>query len=289
MRIAATLAVLVALVVAGCGGGGSGTSAPSLAEAATKSSNVRSMKFDMSMAMRTLQLSEPVTMTASGASDNASHRVQMTIDMSSFASTLGGSTGTNPADWKGKEVGDLSNGRLVVYMSLPFLTKLMPTGKPWIKMDLSAAGQRLGIDLSQFTSLSANPAQLLDWLRATSGTITKIATERVDGVQTTHYHATIDLRKYPNLVPPARRAAMRRAVDAMRRLAHVSTFPVDAWVGNDGLVRKLHVEISETIRGQTLAMSSTLRFHDFGTPVTVSLPPPSRTLDLSKAIGGRIP
>ncbi|HZC29334.1 MAG TPA: hypothetical protein VE269_06305 [Gaiellaceae bacterium] len=247
------------------------------------------MKFDLSMSTTTPQLSQPVTLSASGASDNANHRMRMKIDMSSFAATLGGSTGGNPKDWRGVEVGDAANGRLVVYMSLPFLTKLLPAHKPWIKMDLTAAGNRLGVDLSQFTSLSANPAQVLDWLRATSGTITKIGSERIGGVETTHYHATIDLRKYPNLVPPARRAAMRRAVAALTRVAHVSTFPVDAWVGDDGLVRKLHVAISETINGQTVGLRSTLRFHDFGTPVTVTLPPAAETFDLSKVGGGRIP
>jgi hypothetical protein len=291
MRLGAMTVALLALLAAGCGGGGgnsanSSNGPPSLAEAAAKSSSVRSMKFDMSMAMNFSQQPQPLTISANGVSDNANHRMQMTIDMSSFASRLGGTTATNPVDWRGKEIGDLSNDRFVVYMSLPFLTKLVPGGKPWIKMDLGAAGRQLGIDVSQLTALRANPAQLLDWLRATSGAITKIGSETVGGVATTHYHATVDLKKYPNLVPPHRRPATRRAVNAMIRLVHLRTFPVDAWVGNDGLVRKMHVEMNEAIAGQTIRMETTLGFHDFGTAVRIALPPASQTRDLSNLMGG---
>jgi hypothetical protein len=279
--------LLLAFVPAACGSTQS-FAPPSLAEAATKSSNASSMKFDMSMAFNSLQLTQPVAMTASGAADNAGHRMRMTIDMSKYASGVGGAA-TNPADWRGTEIADLSNGRLIVYMSLPFLRKLTPGGKPWIKMDLDAIGKRLGVDFSQLTNLSVNPAQMLDWLRATSGSITKIGAETVGGVQTTHYHATVDLAKYPRLVPPSRRAAMRRTVDALTKLAHVSRFPADAWVGADGLVRKLHVAIRETVGGQPLEVAVALRFHDFGTPVHVTVPPSSQTVDFSKLEAGGTP
>jgi hypothetical protein len=281
---ALALVVLAALPVA-CGG--SSLVAPSLAEAATKSSNAERMKFDMSMAMTTPQLTQPLTMTANGTADNAHHRMQMSIDMSKLAESVAGSAATSPADWQGKEVGVLSNGGFVVYMSLPVLTKLIRGAKPWLKMNLNEAVKKAGIDLSQFTNLTANPAQVLDWLRATSGTITKVGSEKVDGVQTTHYHATIDLRKYPKLVPPARRAAMKRAVHAMARVAHVTTFPADAWVGSDGLVRKMRVELHETVRGQRVGITSTVRFHDFGGPVTITLPPATETVDVSKLVGGQ--
>ena len=275
--------ILLALPLAGCGGGGS--QHVSLAEAATKSTKASSMKMDMAMAMTTPQLPQPVTMIATGAEDNASHRVRMNVDLSSLVSSLGGAAGTNASDFKGEEIADVSNGRLVIYMRLPFLTKLIPNSKPWIKIDLNAFGKRLGIDFSQFTSLSANPAQMVDWLRATSGSIDKVGSETVDGAETTHYHATIDLAKYPNLVPPARRGAMKRAVDALTKLTHVHTFPVDVWVGGDNLIRKLHIAFNETIKGQNFGNDMTMHFHDWGAPVSISLPPASQVLDLSKIAG----
>ena len=281
MRLVLVLVLgVLALPLSACGGGGS--QHVSLAEAATKSAKATSMKMNLAIAMSTPQLPQPVTMTATGAEDNANHRVQMNIDMSSLIEGLGAPNGVKASDFKGQEVGDLANGHLVIYMNLPFLSKSIPGGKPWIKIDLNAAGKSLGIDFSQFTSLSANPAQIVDWLRATSGSITKEATETLDGVQTTHYHATIDLSRYPNLVPPDRKAAMKRAVDTLIKVTHVHTFPVDAWVGSDRLVRKMRIKITETIKGQTFTNDMTMRFHDFGAPVNISLPPADQTVDVSK-------
>ncbi len=274
---------VASLALAACGGGGS--QHISLAQAATKSAAASSMKLDMTMAMTTPQLSKPLTLTATGVEDNTNHRAQINLDMSTFATSLSALGGKSPfkgADWKGQEIADFSNGHAVMYMNLPFLTKLIPQHKPWIKIDLSAVGKSVGLDFSQFTSLSSNPAQEMDWLRSTSGSIQKVGTETIDGVSTTHYYATIDLAKYPNLVPPARRAAMRQAVNSLVKLAHVSSFPVDAWVGDDGYVRKLRMSMNETIQGQGLGMDITMRFHDFGSPVNISLPPASQTLDATK-------
>jgi hypothetical protein len=268
--------------LAACGGGSQHIS---LADAATKSTTARSMKLDMTTAMSTPQLPQPVILTATGVEDNTTHRVQMNVDMSSLVGSLGAPRGVKQSDFKGQEIGDLANGHLVIYMNLPFMTKLIPGAKRWIKIDLNAFSKSLGIDFSQFTSLTANPAQMIDWVRATSGSITKVGSETVDGVQTTHYHSTIDLSKYPNLVPPARRAAMRRAVNALIKTAHVRTFPMDAWVDSDNLVRKLHLKFNETIKGQKIGMDMSMHFHDFGAPVSVSLPPADQTVDLSKIAG----
>jgi hypothetical protein len=270
--------LLVALPLSACGG----SQQISLADAATKSTSVPSMKMDMTTAMSTPQLPQPVILTATGAAENANHRVRMNIDMSSLVGSLGAPSGVKAADFKGEEIGDLANGHLILYMKLPFLTKLIPGRKPWIKFDLNSYGRSLGIDLSQFTSLSANPAQMIDWIRATSGSIEKVGSETIDGVPTTQYHATIDLSKYPQLVPANRRAAMKRAVDALIKTAHVRTFPMDAWVGDDKLVRKLRLKFAETVRGQKIALDMSMHFHDFGAPVNISLPPANQTVDLAK-------
>lgn len=271
--------LFLVLPLAACG---SGSHHVSLAEAATKSANQTSSKMEMTMSTSTPGLSKPLTMTASGAFDNVHHRGQMNIDMSSFASSLGsgGSALTNPANWKGAEVVDASGGHVIVYMNLPFFTKIVPGHKPWIKLDLSAIGKGMSIDFSQLTSLSSNPAQMVDWLRATSGSITKEGTESIDGVQTTHYRAIVELSKYPDLVPPDRRAAMRKTIDSLMNLAHVRTIPVDVWFGSDNIVRKLKMNFTETIRGQSLGLDMSMHFHDFGVPVSVQLPPASQTVDL---------
>jgi hypothetical protein len=295
MRRAFALVVL-ALPLAACGGNGGtsnvSSSVPALAQAATKSASASTLKIDLQMSETATGLAHPITMSATGVEDNTNHRVDMHLDMSSLAANLGGTVKqfSNPAEWQGEEIGDLSNGHFVMYMHLPLLSKLVPGGKPWIKFDLSAVGKSLGVNFSQLTQVSGDPGQTLDWLRSTSGAITDAGPETIDGVETTHYKASIDLAKYPNLVPLDRRAAVRRTINSLISLTGLRSFPVDAWISSDGLVRKLRMSFSEDVNGQQVTSDMTMRFHDFNAPVSISLPPAGQTLDVTKlALGAAKP
>jgi hypothetical protein len=214
--------------------------------------------------------------------------MSMRLDMSKLVSQLGsampGAMGS-AADWVGQEVADFGNGQAVVYLNLPVLAKVMPGGKPWIKVDLNAVGKQAGIDLSQFTQLGTDPSRMVDWLRTASGDVTTVGTEKLDGVDTTHYRATVDLSKYPDLVPADQREAVRKALDQLTRQAHISAFPVHVWVDRDGLVRQVRVVVTETIQGHTMNVMTTERFHDFGAPVDIRIPSSDQVTDISSMAG----
>jgi hypothetical protein len=289
---AAALAAL-ALVAAGCGSSsGSGIPAPPaaqggarfLASAATKSTATPSMKTDLTVTMLSSKLpGGRMDMTATGAIDNTNHRMNMKLDMSKFVAGIGGGAAAlgSASEWVGEEIGDFGGGRAVIYMRLPVLTKILPGGKPWIKVDLGQVGKRAGIDISQFTQFANDPTQMVDWLRAASGSVTTVGTEDVGGEPTTHYKATVDLDKYPDLVPPEQRDVMRKAVEQIKQAAHVSLFPMHVWVGKDGLVRQVRMVLTETIQGQTVNVVTSERFYDFGVPVNIALPPDSQATDIS--------
>jgi hypothetical protein len=298
MRVTAAAALAaLALVAAGCGSSSrSGIPAPPAAEggarflasAATRSTATPSMKTDLTVTMLSSQLpSGRIQMTATGALDNANHRMNMRIDMSKLVSQLGAAAGAlgSGNDWVGEEVGDFGDGRAIIYMRLPALTRVMPGGKPWIKMDLNALGTQAGIDLSQFTQLGTDPSRMVDWLRTVSGDVTTVGTEKLDGVDTTHYRATVDLSKYPDLVPADQREAVQRAIDQLTKAAHLSSFPVHVWVDEDGLVRQVRAVLTGTIQGQTVNIVTTERFYDFGTPVEIQLPAESQVTDISTLAG----
>jgi len=292
---AAALAAL-ALAAAGCGSSSvSGIPAsPSaqsgarfLASAATKSTATPSMKTDLTVTMLSSRLpGGRMEMSATGALDNQNHRMSMRLDMSKLASHLGaaGAMGS-AADWVGQEVADFSNGRAVIYLNLPVLAKVMPGGKPWIKVDLSAVGKQAGIDLSQFTQLGTDPSQMVGWLRTVSGDVTTVGTEQLDGVETTHYRATVDLSKYPDLVPAAQRETVRKAIDQLTKSAHLNSFPVHVWVDKDGLVRQIRAVLTESIQGQTMNVVTTERFYDFGAPVDIQIPSDDQVTDISSMAG----
>ncbi|HEY7694459.1 MAG TPA: hypothetical protein VH816_19140 [Gaiellaceae bacterium] len=293
-----TLAGLAAAVLLAAGCGSSDVAnvpdsvAPGarfLASAATKSTGTPSMKTDLTVTMLSSQLpSGRVEMTATGALDNENHRMSMRLDMSKLVAQLGsampgalGSTG----DWVGQEVGDFADGGAVVYLNLPVLSKVLPGGKPWIKMDLNAIGKQAGLDLSQLTQFSSDPSRMVDWLRTVSGKVDTIGTEQLDGVETTHYRANVDLSKYPDLVPADQREAVRHAIDQLTKAAHLSSFPVHVWVGKDGLVRQVRAVLTETVQGQTMNVVTSERFYDFGAPVDIQLPSADQVTDISSMAG----
>ena len=84
----------------------------------------------------------------------------------------------------------------------PWRTSKIPTfSKPWLKVNLAQAASAAGIPgLSSLASnpASTDPSQLLQYLRAVSGTVTKVGSESVNVVQTTRYHAQIDLDRVPD-------------------------------------------------------------------------------------------
>jgi hypothetical protein len=290
--IAIPAVALAAVLLAGCGSTsttpGSASVAPGasrfLASAVTKSTGTPSMKTQVTVTMLSSKLpGGRMDMTAGGALDNTNHRMDMQLDMSKFVAGLGAQAAAlgSPSDWVGEEVGDFAAGHAVIYMRLPVLTKLLPGGKPWIKVDLGEIGKRAGIDISQFTQFTTDPTQMVDWLRAASGPVTTVGTENVGGEPTTHYRTTIDLDKYPDLVPPEQRDLMRHAVDQIKKATHVSSFPMHVWVGKDGRVRQVRMVLTETVQGQTMNVVTSERFYDFGVPVNIALPPDSQVTDVS--------
>jgi len=285
----------LALVAAGCGSSSSSpaTSAPGgsdarfLASAAVKSTGTPSMKTALTVSMLSSKLpGGRVDLTADGALDNENHRMRMSLDLSKFATQFGGAAALgSAADWVGEEVGDFGGGRTVLYLRLPVLAKVLPGGKPWIKMDLARLGQQAGVDVSQFAQLGNDPSRMVDWLRAASDQVTTVGAEEIDGAETTHYRATVDLAKYPDLVPADQRDAVRKAIDSLTSATHLSSFPMHVWVDRDGLVRQVRAVVTQAVQGQTLNVVTSERFYDFGAPVAIQVPAAGQVTDVS-SLGG---
>ena len=83
----AALAVLIALaatalVVAGCG-----ATLDPVAQAATRTAGVSTLRFTMRMKVQTPTAATPVTLTATGAIDSAAQRLELKLDLSKLAAT----------------------------------------------------------------------------------------------------------------------------------------------------------------------------------------------------------
>lgn len=295
----AALLALVAALAAACGGGGGSvaTGEPigfrELARAATTSADAATGRFGFSMEMTLPGADEPFSFAGDGAFDTTASRASLTIDMSSFASLLdglvGGASGNggpgigDPDAWQIETVQD----GLVMYLRFPAVADELPAGKSWVRMDLREAGSTGGIDLEQLRQFtSSGPHEILDFLRAVSGEIETVGTEELRGVETTHYYAIVDLLRYEKLAPPAEREKLGSLLGEVVEQSGLGEIPVDVWVDERGLVRKLTMVFSATQPGTTeqATMSMSFELYDYGKDVEIALPPASEVVDAA-AVG----
>jgi len=271
----ALLGALCALALAACGGSAVSLEAQ-VAEAATTTTDAGSYRASFRLTMSGAG-GPSVSMTGDGLFDTRARVGRMTFDMGELGAAVGQDLGET----------DVVYARTAIFMRMPFLQQLRPGLKPWIKFDLERLAEQNGLDLGQLGQLQqADPAEALSYLRGVSGKVTEVGEERVRGVETTHYRMTVDLRNVVEQAPAAQRPEIRRAVDRVLRQTSVRTVPTDAWIGEDGLVRRLVVDY----RGMALAPGQQGRvrvateLYDFGVEVDVEEPPASATTDVQDLI-----
>jgi len=279
------LTLIAALALAGCGAKDSASLDP-VAEAAQNTAQISTMHMSMRGTMSVPGLDAPVAMTARGGFDNERKLGSMTMDMSDFAKAAAGTKLADPKLWRGEQVFDFGR-HPILYMRFPFMTQSLPGNKQWIRIDLQLVGEAMGMDFSQLMQgTQSNPAQQLDYLRAVSGDLKEIGTEQVRGIQTTHYRATVDLRKYPELVPEDQRESTQATIDQLVKLTGLTTYPVDVWVDSKQLVRRMAFDQSFKTGAGKMSMQMSVDYFDFGKPVEVLIPPRSQTADFSELIKG---
>ncbi len=280
----AAVAALVALaaVLAACGSSNTTASnaADKIAKAASASSASAGYKINLKLQVSSPGLPNPITGTGTGSFQTKEHAGSMSIDMNlgnspQITAALGGST---------LHMEEVING-LVIYLKFPaaIADKLSP-GKPWFKIDLSKAAASAGIPgLSSLTNnpASTDPTQLLQYLRAVSSSVSTVGSETINGVQTTHYRATIDLDKVPNAVPAANRSAAQQSIKAIETATGVHTLPVDVWIDGQNLVRRMSMTIKVSQSGQTANTQTTIDIPEYGPQPAPTIPPASQVTDFS--------
>lgn len=160
-----------------------------------------------------------------------------------------------------------------LYLRSPLFSRLLPQGKTWVSVHMQKLGAKLGADVGQLAQ--SNPADVLPALRK-AGSVHKLGTETIDGVETTHYQAVVDPTKLPGI--------------SAAKNVQITPFPVDAWVGtDDGLLRRLTMSETAAAGTQTAAVRWTMDLSNYGEQVTVTVPPAGDTLDLTNVATGTGP
>ena len=157
---------------------------------------------------------------------------------------------------------DGSHG-LVMYMRSPLFDKIVPTGK-WVKMDLEKLAKKEGVDLGAIMNANqADPSQSLHMLMASSDARVT-GSERIRGVQTTHYAFNIDLEKL---------AHDNKAFSQLKEATGSAFAPAQAWIDARGRVRRLAVTMSLGAQlGTPVTMTMTEDLYDFGVQTNITPP-----------------
>jgi hypothetical protein len=261
MRRLAVLAA-IALVAAGCGGGGTGGAGGSggdlIASAAAKSSQADSVKADFAIA------GSGVEGRGNGVFDKGGQGAgHLTMAVTSQGQTVTIET---------------VNVGSVVYMRSAVFSRLgLPAGKEWVRLDLGRLAKQNGVDLGSLLDSSPNPNGALAYLGGSTGNERKVGSEKVQGVPTTHYRATIDLAQAARNAHGSARDSIRRVID----VSGLKVIPVDVWVDHDGYVRKL---IYSQVAGTQQSAQVTMELHDFGSHVQIASPPSDSVIDFMEIL-----
>jgi hypothetical protein len=278
-RLLALLPLVVALsalpVLTGCGSKDALTVDP-VASAASKTTEAGSSRvaFETSMQL----FGKDVSFTADGLFDYDNSTGSMTLDLGSMLPLTGvGQFELRIVDEK-------------IYMRLPSLMGLgLPTDKEWVSLEPGKALEGAGFGGFDPSSMQQDPAQLLRLLRASSE-VTAAGTATIRGVETTRYTAKLDLRKSIEAsageleLTAEQRALLRQAAEQLVDQVETDTLPVEVYVGDDGLLRRLALDLSLSAEGQRLSIKQTTDFYDFGVDVDVDAPPASQVFDLTKQL-----
>ena len=283
---AAVLAAIgAAAITAGCGSSSSGgtklSAAATLKRAAYVSTAASGFKTSMSMRMSVNGTGsvQNVALTANGSVSPGTRTGEMTMSMK-----LPASAGGQNLDLQ------IVMDRNTLYMKLPAsLTSKIPGGKPWLSMNLKQIGQASGIpgygSLFSNSSSFSNPSQYLNFLRATAdGSVKNLGQETVNGVQTTHYEADVDLAKLASSVPAAQKQAVQQLMSTLQDKGVNTQMPIDAWIDGSHHIRRLHIKYNVSLNGQSVTTDLTENLSDYGPQPAPPVPSADQTTNLTSML-----
>ncbi|HUA71685.1 MAG TPA: hypothetical protein VMA96_11395 [Solirubrobacteraceae bacterium] len=276
------MAVVAALAFLLLGSGGAQLGGP-IAQAATLSSSTPGYRMHMSMEITSSALSSPVTATGTGVVDLRDHASAFSIVMNlgdepQVVQQLGGST---------MRVEMVLEGA-TVYMKLPsaLAGSLGASGRPWIKADLSKLSGVPGLSSLTDGPTTSDPSETLQELRSVSGTVANLGPQRIDGVETTHYQADLNLDRLADAVPSAERSAMQHVLSTLEQAMPNGALPVDVWIDAQHLVRRTTTTLDLSLpNGPNLQEIATVDLGDYGPQSPPATPPSNQVLDASGLAG----
>jgi hypothetical protein len=256
------LALLALTLLGGCGGAAD----PSLFATAVRNTEAAGgAEIVFSMWMEAPGMSEPLEMSGNGVEDASKRRGHFT-----FESPMTGSM-------------EVVSDDMTVYMRSDLFAAALG-GKDWMKLDLRRAMSSFGLDLGSSGQFGQSAAEQLRMLRAVSGDVSEEGHDQVAGTDTTHYSATVDLRRYPDVMPEEQRDAARKGVERLIEMTGQSEIPMDVWIDGDQRVRRMTWNQSIRQGSTEMKMEVSAEYVRFGVPVDVQVPDEADVFDATDLV-----
>ncbi|MEU5160845.1 hypothetical protein AB0G74_14735 [Streptomyces sp. NPDC020875] len=134
----------------------------------------------------------------------------------------------------------------------------------WVRVDTTTLE-----DGNLVTGGATDPLAAAELLRGVRE-VAFLGRERIEGTELRHFRGTADIARAARIARPHARGALRAAAKGFTTV----TVPFDAYVDDEGRLRKVRHRFSFSNGTTTVAVTSTTTLYDFGVPVTVRLPDP---------------
>jgi hypothetical protein len=256
-----------------------------VAHAAEKTSASGGARIDGTMAMRFQGIRIP--MTIDGAISFDDRRMRMTLD-------YGHVKGLPDSDLDEVRSDSGMPMQLVqtpdeMYISTSQLRERgRADGVEWAQVDLSELDDKTGLDLqraNQFTEV--NPEAMLRALR-TTGDARKTGSDNIRGVVADRYSGTIDMRRYPELVPAKDRETAKRTADVMVKQWGGPTQTLDVWIDDRGLILRERMPMHFSVDGEKVKALLVLDFLDAGRAQQVEVPDGDSVVDVTDKVADKV-
>jgi hypothetical protein len=244
---------VVALALAGCGGESSPLDSDDIFGSAA-TNTVEAGSEQMSIEGEVTLGEQTIGQVGQGVYDNAAERGRIEQTLSFAAGDA--------------EVEQISNED-VTWLKAPLLFQgVIPSDKEWFRI-------RGGEQTSLRAAVALTPRDLFAIMRLASTEVEEVGTEEIEGVEVTHYRAPVDADKL--------------AADSYLTSIDAVYEPLEIWVDDDGVVRRMVVDFTALYDPDAQARTRTVvtsDFSEFGTEVAVTLPPERLVVNASDVAEG---
>ena len=258
-----------------------------LSVAATRLEAAGTARMTAELAVAILGRPEPRPIVIDGVIDFSHHRASLTsqdVIGSGFDAVVDG---------------DVTYSKLSpdLYPFLPPAVRQLATNGPvWMRQVGTGTG---GLNASNLDATA-----LLNALRTAGAVVSPVGGENVRGVRTAHFRTDVDLDQLQQVGGQLAQAARSQPAPGTQRV------PIELWIDEHGLLRRLRFSFVKQVQAtqqtfsnapatgavttvppqrvtETRRTTQTLELYDFGTPVSIVIPPSEQVIDATQLASAR--